>query len=99
MHHNTGSTRHNPENLSLEGNRGNRAVKIPMFSEAKSAFRQMERLPAAPPPPKGLSWDTKKLCHLAQLSIQRGFPWDLLRFSVKKNDLQSFMEIDGIWHF
>ncbi|CAL1147062.1 unnamed protein product [Cladocopium goreaui] len=30
--------------------------------KAKSAFRQMERLPAAPPPPKGLSWDTKKLC-------------------------------------
>eukprot|EP00435_Cladocopium_sp_Y103_P042026 s370_g11.t1 len=33
-----------------------------LTAKAKSAFRQMERLPAAPPPPKGLSWHTKKLC-------------------------------------
>ena len=35
-------------------------------SEVKSAFRQMERPPPAPAPPKGLSWDQKRLCDLAQ---------------------------------
>ncbi len=34
--------------------------------EVKSAFRQMERPPPAPAPPKGLSWDQKRLCDLAQ---------------------------------
>lgn len=35
-------------------------------SEVKSAFRQMERPPPAPAPPKGLSWDQKRLCGLAR---------------------------------
>ena len=84
MHHNTGSTRHNPENLSLEGNRGNRAVKIPMFSEAKSAFRQMERLPAAPPATQGTQLGYEEIVSLGPAEHPKRFPLGFVEIFCQK---------------